>query len=108
MFSSSAPRACDFRPAPVARPSRRLDRRDHRRHYEATTKRRDDGRGDDDGRDGDGREMREMRAARVDVVRRASTRARGDDALGDDDDDDDDGDDGAARGDSRLARARAR
>ena len=60
------------------------------------------------GRDGDGREMREMRAARVDVVRRASTRARGDDALGDDDDDDDDGDDGAARGDSRLARARAR
>ena len=101
MFSSSAPRACDFRPAPVDRP-------DHRRHFEATTKRRDDGRGDDDGRDGDGREMREMRAARVDVVRRASTRARGDDALGDDDDDDDDGDDGAARGDSRLARARAR
>ena len=51
------------------------------------------------------REMREMRDARVDVVRRDSTRARDDDAGDDDDDDDDarDDDDDDARGDSRLS-----
>jgi hypothetical protein len=57
------------------------------------------------------REMREMRDARVDVVRRDSTRARDDDAGDDDDDDDDDArddDDDDARGDSRLSLARAR
>ena len=54
--------------------------------------------------------MREMRDARVDVVRRDSTRARDDDAGDDDDDDDDarDDDDDDARGDSRLSLARAR